>query len=137
MHICYHDILSLSNQSPEWWLNGVPRFIPFEPHNIDIYADQAALILVKSQSDGRTYKVGVFTRSYNSKDKSLSQQIECYNSITFLNQLPNDGKDIAGPTMTPLQIKVIEFWKRKDDVINWERQEQYEVELIDYNEEYN
>lgn len=133
MHIHYHDILEAAGRAPEWWLNGVPRFNPFRPEDSDVYAQEAALLLVQSQGDGRTYRIGVSSRSTDPKERQLSTSIA--NRREVLNiadpDIPNDGEDHSGATMTALQIEVLEFWKKDPETWSWKRDERFELHLID------
>lgn len=59
MHVSYEDILSRIPENPIWWAGAVPRYCPFEPHLLSVYADEAALIRIECQPGDVFLNIGI------------------------------------------------------------------------------
>lgn len=127
----YADILALSPDPPRWWdERRVPRFCAFHPSEIaDIYADEAALLLIRCQSCGREFKVAMSRSTYDRhirRRSYLANDIKA-NRITY-GDPPNARCCPAGPTMSAVEVRVIEYWQR-GRACDWQRVDEYEIDL--------
>jgi hypothetical protein len=138
----YYDILQLTDQEPVWYDEaGVPRFSKFEPGDCnDIYAQEVALVLLECQNCGRQMKCAVSLDIYTYIDgrevqhTPLSETIKKGYSGYGVPPCWEKGKSqCAGSTMTPEEIRVLEFWHRPNG--EWERVPELELLLVD-NDEY-
>jgi hypothetical protein len=126
VNISYEDILSRIDQEPVWWLGGVPRFDPFKPSDLDIYAQESALISIRCQACRTPFKVGVFSRSGSA---TMICDMIAEGSLP-IGDPPNIGCCDAGPTMSSDQVRVEEYWKR--DRFDWTRDAAMERLLCDH-----
>ncbi len=127
MKTAYYDILSLTDKKPLWFdEQAVPRYLPFKPDMVNIYASEVCLFEIKCQGCGHIFIVALSYHHFFDKVK-LSEAIED-NNLNY-GDPPNIGCCDAGPTMTSDSIRVLEFWA-KNVSYKWERKPQYEHELI-------
>ena len=127
MYIQYNDILSRIEARPNWWLNGVPRYLPFSPEHTDVYAREAALVHVKCNC-GQDYLVGVFSRTKGKLEENLNK----YYRIR-VGDPPNAccGVDAS---MSSHEIRILEFWKQgldREKLWAWTRIPDLELVLSD------
>jgi len=137
MHEYYKDIINKIAEEPQWFDEfAVPRYCEFGPRRLaDIYANECALVLIACQSCGEQFKVAF---SQNTMDKvryklmfpdkelpSLAAQIKA--KTIHYGDPPNIGCCPAGLTMSSIDIKVLQYWKR--DKFEWERDKSLEIEI--------
>lgn len=117
----YHDIRSRISEPPKWWdENAVPRFCEFAPrHAANIYAREASLVLIECQGCRTPFKVCVIGFG------KLAQRIR--DGSLHYGDPPNVECCIGGPTMNCIDVRVLEYWRRKDS--DWERDPALEVGL--------
>lgn len=136
MKSSYKDILSRIHESPIWWdENGVPRYTEFHPRfSCNSYADEVALILIECQGCGVNFKVSVSSDKFSGvllESKSLSDQTP----RLYYGDPPNLPCCPAGPTMTSVTRKIIEFWVQSKNIndhrLEWIRKPEFEVECED------
>lgn len=131
MKACYSDLLALSSDYPSWFDEfAVPRFCPFEPDMIaNIYAKECCLYLIECQACKHEFKVAA---SWHVLDgfPLLSEQINT-NNLHF-GDPPNIGCCDAGPSMTSVTVRILEFWvKNQDTEYKWVRNAKLEKEIED------
>ncbi len=127
----YEDIRSRIAEAPKWWdENGVPRYCDFGPRRVaDVYADEAALVLIECQECGRNFEVA-FSRSRGggwNVEQFLYERIE-RKSLAYRDP-PNTGCCPSGPTMMSISMKVLQYWSRLNTAQEWRRDPRFEVML--------
>lgn len=121
MHNPYADIRSRISEPPAWFdENGVPRYGPFEVSCLaDIYADEAALVLIRCQGCQTPFNVAfsrhTATEDYRAKvagvaPRSLADRI--IDGSLHYGDPPNIGCCPAGPTMNSVPVHVGQYWRR-------------------------
>ncbi len=135
MNRYYADILERIDGPPLWFdENAVPRYCAFSPDWLDIYAREAALVLIECQSCQRQFTVA-FSRS--SMDdvlahgrglpaRTLEQGIR--EKSLHYGDPPNVHCCPSGPTMNSEPLRVMEYWVRGKN-FTWERKPELEVRL--------
>lgn len=110
---------------PLWWDEvGAPRYDEFSPDLLnDIYAKEAALMLIKCQVCRTEFKVCL--SSWEIDKKSISDRI--LNNSLYYGDPPDFGCCCSGPTMTSDPVRVLEFWKREN--FEWVRMPELEREF--------
>lgn len=116
---------------PPWWWDerAVPRYCAFAPREVaDIYAREAALVMIACQNCGRRFKVAF---SYSGMDfirdiPPLWKRIQ--RGTLHYGDPPNAGCCPAGPSMNSEPILVLEYWER-DERSEWQRVSEREVGL--------
>jgi len=129
MHRCYHDILSRIEQSPDWFDEySVPRYGAFTPDQIaNIYADECLLLRIECQQCGHPFDVAV--SSYR-EEITLAQRVEAQ-TVSY-GDPPNIECCAAGPTMSSVSKRVIQFWvKHRYPEYCWKRAPSLEIEVPD------
>lgn len=117
MHIYYHDILKRIPEAPRWWLNGVPRFDAFTPHDLNVYAREALLVHVRCQGCETDFHIGIFDPAI-AQARSFRARLTSHRTIG-IGDPPNSACCPAGPTMSVDEVAVLEFWERSDSI--WKR----------------
>ena len=126
MNIYYQDILKRIDTPPLWFDEAaVPRYDPFTPRACDIYADEAALVLILCQSCHHPFFVAF---SSNKHRKPLRSRIE--SGYLHYGDPPNIACCASGPTMNCEEIHVMGFFHRPK--YKWERDQSLEVPLADF-----
>ena len=111
----YNDIRRLIDEEPEWFDEcAVPRYCTRAPSLCaNIYADEVAFVEIRCQNCGHKFIVAF---SWGMSDEVRGHQA--------LSVIVEDGGDLhygdppniqccpAGPTMTSISIRVVEFWKQ-------------------------
>ena len=142
MHRDYADIRSKINEEPQWFDdNAVPRYCQFHPSELDIYAREAALVLIGCQNCRTRFKVA-FCRSQmddmrdyriykdriaDYKPRTLAQNIR--EKTIHYGDPPNIHCCASGPTMGCDDIRVLEYWHKVD--FEWVRDQSLEINLDD------
>lgn len=140
MNYHYEDIRSAINKAPLWFdEHAVPRYCPFDPKDCaNIYADECALVRIQCQACGRDFDV-CFSESALTRLKfNLLTQREGQgpgvadrirdNSIDY-GDPPNIGCCPAGPTMSSVPKRVIEYWILMQATHTWVRDQSLEVDI--------
>jgi hypothetical protein len=154
----YDDLIGLGkmlNLKPQWYdEHGVPRFQIFKPELCaDIYADEAALVEIACQACGHRYEVAFTTDPMERGEKMLAgldrqTPIEYRQMVMDQHKLswgivnepgrihygdPPHGCCEAGASMNCMDLKVLQFWHRKDhkQYGEWVRDPSLEIELPD------
>lgn len=134
----YADIIEKVGEPPKWWdENAVPRFCEFHPkHCSNIYAREAALVLIACQSCGTRYKVAFSADQMQQVvllRQDLSQRI--IRKHLYYGDPPNTKCCPAGATMNSDPISVLEYWRRSSETHHqWVRNPELEVSLDDGND---
>ena len=117
---------------PIWWDSeaAIPRYCRFHPDELNnIYAREAALILIECQGCGHQFKI---SEDWERMDeilrgrKSLSELIKEGWFLGYSDP-PNIRCCSAGPTMSADSIRVLEFWKKEN--FEWVRCAELEVKF--------
>ena len=113
MHNSYDDIRNRIAQPPVWFdENGVPRYDIFKPQDgPNIYADEACLLLIRCQSCGHEFQVGLQDNRM-AGGPTLAELIR--NRLIHYGDPPYIGCCGAGPTMSSVPMHVLEYWHRSD-----------------------
>lgn len=119
----YKDIRDRIPEPPKWWDEfAVPRYCDFHPREAaNIYADEAALLLIECQACEREFHVCMSGRGAGEAIKD--------GSIHY-GDPPNVECCYSGPTMNVRDVRVLEYWKR--DAFGdrqWVRDADLEIEL--------
>ncbi len=145
MQAHYAEILDVMGE-PKWWgERGVPRYCAFSPSETDsIYASQALLLRVQCQGCGHPFDVCLSSSAANDALDG-SESLEQYVRATVLEETfvdfggvpmrrefgygdpPNIGCCAAGPTMTAVPLRILEFWRR-DGSRDWVRCPEFELD---------
>ena len=147
MYCIYKDIIDKLGQ-PKWWDEaGVPRYCDFSPNEVaDIYADKAALIIVRCQGCGKHLPV-----AWSFRELSIICYVpghpsgkDCFASFTpptredsgsigysdAPSHIDNQGKYChLGCVMTTDIRQIKEFWSR--DKIDWKRHKDFEFTYLE------
>lgn len=151
MHRNYSDIMELIEQSPVWFdENAVPRYCQFSPDKLaNIYADEAALVEVECRGCKRKFRVAHSELNQNDQlwGKTGRDRIAFISDLILERRLkygdpPNVQCCAAGPTMTSVSVRVLEYWckpyvksvKPGGRILDyaltqWVRQQEFEVDL--------
>lgn len=149
----YRDIIERIATPPLWWdEHAVPRFVPFSPRLLaDIYADEAALVLVTCQSCAKEYPVA-FAWSAHSKMEMVTRLMAAGRSseaaareafgMNLAHQIRNkqihfgdppnacDDDCSAGATMNSEPRQVLEYWSRDmNKGFEWARDRALEIDI--------
>lgn len=124
----YAEIIAAMGE-PKWWNEAAaPRYVEFSPRETaNIYAVEAALVLIECQGCEREFKV-CFSRSRYERAMSartLSSFIR--GRDLHYGDPPNIGCCPAGPTMNSVPRRVLEYWHDCD--LEWKRDRELEVEI--------
>jgi hypothetical protein len=127
----YVDIRSRIAEDPSWWDEfAVPRYGPFTPESLaDIYARECALVLIRCQACSREFRVAM----------SVSHQPtgflanEILQGVVFYGDPPNVDCCVAGPTMSSIPVRVLEYWADTGLSVprGWTRNTSLELDLED------
>jgi hypothetical protein len=130
MNYNYADIVDKLGE-PLWWdENAVPRYCEFSPDvNANIYAIEVVLLEIRCQDCAQRFKVAM---SWGAMDQvqgypSLAEEIK--DGTIHYGDPPNAGCCPAGPTMSSISLRVLQYWKRVDH--EWHRFTEREVEIVD------
>lgn len=112
MHRYYGDILDRIDGKPLWFdEHGVPRYRPFKPELLNIYASEAVLALIECQACGTEFKVafaGFTQKSESGRQDGLAMEIE--GKTLHYGDPPNTQCCDAGPSMNSIPVHVLEYW---------------------------
>ena len=122
MHTDYSDIRDRLGE-PLWWDEvGCPRYCLFSPDHVNsIYAGEVAFLEIACQNCGRRFEVAVVSDSFDQIEggPSLRRRVED-NSIHY-GDPPNVDCCAAGPCMNCEDLRVLQFWYRDYEAIEWRR----------------
>jgi hypothetical protein len=128
----YRDLLEMVGREPLWWDEaGVPRFVPFEPSLCNnIYADEAALLLIECVGCGRRLHVAVtwsrvqeMLRGASALSTRIEQHTVHYGDAPCWRL---GESQCAGTMMASTPLRVVEFWERCGG--QWVRRSELEVD---------
>jgi hypothetical protein len=122
MHVEYEDIRSRIDQPPSWWCEGIPRYGLFEPQAMNVYAAEAALVLIRCQSCDVMYHAGV----HHHRRRHL-RALAMFYGLLNVSDPPNACCD--GTYATSYEIKILQFWERGP--AGWTRRPEMERPLED------
>jgi hypothetical protein len=108
MNINYHEILEAMGE-PKWWTTeGFPRYVDFNPREVDVYAETVALVRCKCQACGREFLVAFHDNGCMGKLAVLDG--DPHGGWSTLHDPPNVSCCPAGPTMSSDWVVVLECW---------------------------
>ena len=128
----YNDITKRIPEKPKWWdENAVPRYCKFAPNETaDIYATEAALVLIECQSCGTPFHAclsdSLGSRVVEMRDPEQDLAALIREQAIHYGDPPNTECCPAGPTMNSVPIRVVEFW-RQTKRVEWERDAALEI----------
>jgi hypothetical protein len=132
MHHDFEDIRSRISEPPSWFdSNGTPRYGEFDPGACPcIYADEVALVEIACQACDQKFMVEIH-RSITEHGFGWTLA----SKVRSLHYGDPPAHDCTGDTMNCLDLRVVEFWRRKHDpMLEWERVAELEVALEDAQE---
>jgi hypothetical protein len=123
----YNDIRSRIAEEPLWFdEHAVPRYNPFSPNETaNIYGDESCLLLIECQACSHEFQVCLSRGSFMSDVPSLASLVE--SQQIHYGDPPNGGCCAAGPTMNSVPRRVLEFWRKSDDYLDWIRVPELEI----------
>ncbi len=129
MHHHFDDIRERINDSPKWWdENGVPRYCEFSPaETANIYRNECALCIIACQDCRHEFSVALSEdemRMVHGRP-SLAELIE--SGELHYGDPPNIHCCPAGPTMSSVMMRVVEFWKKPDGEYDLKRDQTREI----------
>lgn len=103
----YFDIRDRIADPPKWWDEfAVPRYCDFVPRQAaNIYASEAALVLIECQACGTSFRVCMSGRGTQVADEIRSGELH-------YGDPPNVQCCASGPSTNCVDIRVIEYWRR-------------------------
>ena len=119
MHRPYQDILDRIPEPPLWFdENAVPRYAPFAPGQLaNIYAQEAALVVVQCQGCGRNVHVAFSELNLAEELWSMDRKSRVRNIGHLITAGTHDYGDRpnvnccdAGPTMGSVALRVEQYW---------------------------
>ena len=120
---------------PQWFdEHAVPRYKEFHPTIVaNIYAKEVALVLIACQSCSHPFKVAMsWPFDLLQSGDTLEESIEV--GELWYSDPPNIQCCPAGPTMTSITHKVLEFWRLDYNPYRWIRIPSLEIDLYDPSE---
>ena len=117
---------------PQWFDEyAVPRYCDFSPEEVaNIYAKEVALVLIACQSCRHLFKVAMsWPFDLLKSGDTLEESIED-GSLWYCDP-PNIQCCPAGPTMTSVTHRVLEFWRKEYNPYQWVRVAELEIDLYD------
>jgi len=117
---------------PIWWDSeaAIPRYCQFHPDELNnIYAKEAALILIECQNCGHRFKISEDWEIMDAvrNRKRLSESIKEGYTLGYADP-PNIRCCGSGPTMTSNVLKILEFWKYGEETgYYWARCPELEI----------
>jgi hypothetical protein len=133
MKALFEDILSRISEKPSWYdSNGTPRYGGFNPDACpNIYASEVALVEIACQNCMERFLVEVHSDRHAKLDShrgSVKGRIT-RGLIGYGDPPRHDaGKCLAGDTMTPYALRMVEFWE-KGAKGGWVRNSELEIAL--------
>jgi hypothetical protein len=104
----------------------VPRYCEFSPERKgNIYTSEAALVEIACQGCTRRLKVAISLRPDPARDIAT----DIREKELHYGDPPNVDCCGAGASMMNVPIRVIEYWKRSDDM-KWERDRSLEIDIF-------
>jgi hypothetical protein len=120
----YSDILTRIAEPPRWFdEQGVPRYCQFAPAEIaNIYAHECALLEIACQGCGQTFIVALDQKAANESIAMPGQKAQWQKLAELIrshrieySDLPNVDCCGAGPSMTSVTKRVLEYWYRWEE----------------------
>jgi hypothetical protein len=131
MNCAYHDIRSRCAEAPRWFdEHAVPRYVEFAPsHAASIYAKEAVLVRIECQACRHEFDV-CFTHAGLSLMRGARPPISAaiLDGTLDYGDPPNVECCPAGPTMTSVPKRVLQYWRRTTS-FDWERVARLEVDI--------
>lgn len=138
MNCDYADIRERIKEEPLWFDEAaVPRYVHFSPdHLSDIYAREAALVLIACQACQKRFKVAFARNDMDDiraardgqEPRTIAAQIR--QNVIHYGDPPNVGCCPAGPTMNSDPLRVLEYWLRNAATDHeWRRDESLEIDV--------
>jgi len=128
----YSDILDKIPEPPQWWdEHRVPRYVEFAPHRVaDIYADEAALAEIACFGCLTIYKLACSSLDFEAYERAgppLAAAIR--RGDLQLCDPPNPGCCRDGPSTGCYNLRILQYWCRRNDARTWTRDPSLEIDL--------
>jgi hypothetical protein len=128
----YSDIIDRLG-IPQWYDgNGCPRYCRFHPSECGVYDRIVALIEIRCQACGASFRVAAEIDPYESEpplpnDPQLAAKLA---DFAHYGDPPRHGGDncLAGDTTNSCPRRVIEWWDRTN-ALDWQRRPEFEIEI--------
>jgi hypothetical protein len=128
----YKDILEKIAEPPRWWdENRVPRYADFSPWLIaDIYSDEAALIEIACFGCLTIYKLACSMLHFEALQRAgLPVADAIRRGDLLMSDPPNAGCCGDGPSTGCYNLRVLEYWSRRNANRDWTRDRSLEIDL--------
>jgi hypothetical protein len=128
----YKDILEKIAEPPRWWdENRVPRYVDFAPWYIaDIYSDEAALIEIACFGCLTIYRLACSMLHFDAPQRAGLPVADAIRSGDLLmSDPPNTGCCRIGPSTGCYNLRVLEYWCRRNQGRDWTRDPSLEIDL--------
>src|ERR1700689_4492542 len=128
----YTDILDKIPEPPQWGdEHRGPRYVEFAPHRVaDIYADEAALAEIACFGCLTIYKLACSSLDFEAHERiGLPMADAIRRGDLQLCDPPNPGCCRDGPSTGCYNLKILQYWCRRNDGRNWTRDPSLEIDL--------
>jgi hypothetical protein len=131
MYPDYDDIRKRIKMRPLWHDQyGVPRYEPFKPTMVSVYAVESALVEIQCQGCGARAAMGIEHSRFARDEHYQRPTADSPGSFTpgdFVRRSCIEPTECSGVTMTADVIAVVEFWARGDAYpFEWKRCPEHE-----------
>ena len=118
---------------PKWWEEtGHPRWVEFAPTlTYHIYAQEVVLLEIACQNCAEKFLVTMNFSDMHRMDKIPSLADRVRSGAIHYGDPPNTDHCLAGPTMSCMNIRVVEFWEQSQESYEFERVPELEILLPD------
>ena len=107
MFVSYKDITDKLGE-PVWWVDGYPRYCPFDPHEVKVYIDIAVLLHIECQACSKPFNVATYWGSYANRYYSRALT-ELDRNIKALLPPIEEGKLDSGMIPVPVLRKAAKW----------------------------
>lgn len=124
----YQDIRDKLGE-PIWFDDkGVPRYRSFHPDMMGVYVTFAALLEVKCQDCGQTFRVGQAISHSGAQQRDLDEVLPTPQGVGGFHFGDPPRHGCVGDTMNSLPVRVLQFWRKDGDTPQeWRRDRDCEV----------
>jgi hypothetical protein len=132
----YRDITDRIAEAPKWWdEQRVPRYADFHPYRVaDVYAREVALVEIACQACWRRFEVAVSSSGRRETPGDHGDLAECIEKGDLdYGDPPDYGECRVGPSMTCYELRVLQYWSRRNETLTWVRDSRFEIDLPELN----
>lgn len=130
----YTDITERIAERPRWWdENGVPRYVEFEPHwAANIYAVEVVLLEIACSCCWEVFAVALSGQGgARREEKGLGLADNIRSGEISYGDPPNYGNCRSGPATSCFNLRVLQYWRRREGWREWSRDASLEIVLPD------